>query len=95
MYNVCAVAIVLRGLPHQLNTLGMSWVTHNPHRTPTESMKLQACCLPRSSLDTLSFPLCFADNFSTSPGVKYGLYSMTFGVVDDSGILGVMLQLNY
>jgi hypothetical protein len=64
-------------------------MTHNPHRVPTASMKLQACCLPRSSLDTLSFPLCFADNFSTSTGVKYGLYSMTFGVDDDSGILAL------
>jgi len=52
-------------------------------------MKVQACCLPRSSLDTLNFPLCFADSRSTSPGVKYGLYSMILGDVDDSGMLAV------
>jgi len=90
MYRVWAVAIVLRGLNRELNPLQMLQVTHKPHRTPTASMKLQACCLPRSSLDTLSFPLCFADSFSTSPGVKYGLYSITFGVVDDSGILALL-----
>ena len=63
--------------------------TYNPHRVPTASMKVQACCLPRSSLDTLNFPLCFADSRSTSPGVKYGLYSMILGDVDDSGMLAV------
>lgn len=90
MYRVWAVAIVLLGLFDQLIHVAMLQVTHNPHRTPTASIKLQACCLPRSSLDTLSFPLCFADSFSTSTGVKYGLYSMTFGDVDDSGILSVV-----
>ena len=44
--------------------------THKPHLTPTASMNPQACCLARSSLDTDSFPLCFADSRSTSAGVK-------------------------
>lgn len=52
-------------------------------------MKMQACCRPFSSRETLSFPRCFAESRSTSAGEKYGLYNLTLAAVDDSGILKV------
>ena len=88
MYSVCAVAIVFLGLDisSRYASLGLS-CTYKPHRTPTASRNPQACCRARSSLDTDSFPRCFAESFSTSSGEKYGLYCLTCSEPDASAML--------
>lgn len=54
--------------------------THKPHRTPTASIKAQACCRCLSSRDTLSLPRCLAERRSISAGRRYGLYRFRWDV---------------